>query len=436
MTNKVSIRSSSVLRALRPVALVCLLSGSLAHGDEASKSLTIVSPASHSSVNEPVVSALPLSTLQTSASPIADTEVVATAIIDGRVVACCAARHWAPAHALRARGKTIITAYADEKPSVQQAACSLASFLNLQACYQEDIGAATALRAYYARIALQEQFQLSTQSLELVEREQKKSNAALEKGLASGVDSSAFERRKLEIEDQQLQLHNQDRQLRAVLAQLARIDYDAASVRQEQLDVRISSLDCQRLQSIALKDRCDYRGWINLAKNSSESAAPLIGQFIKTAVGGFGLPLPPIRGLKVLLFRPDLSSLANSMQRELNSTVDAQRRWICQTVEEKCHNLQLAYRRIELARATVESWEQRLVQLEQLERLGDRAIEEFAAARSGLLKSRAEEISRRLEARSAEIDLAEAVGGLSRRCCAGQAWLQTGQETALSAAME
>lgn len=436
MTNDASIRSSLVLRALRPAALFCLLSGSLVHGDEASRSFTIASPASPSSAIKPVASALPLSALPNSASQIAETEVVETVVIDGRVVACCAARHWAPAHALRARGKTIVTAYANEKQSVQQAACSLASFLNLQACYQEDIGAATALRAYYARIALQEQFQLSAQSLELIEREQSKSNAALEKGLASGVDSSAFERRRLEIEDQQLQLHSQDRQLRTVLAQLAKIDYDAASVRQEQLDVRISSLDCQRLQSMALEDRCDYRGWVNLARSSSESTAPLIGQFIKTAVGGFGLPLPPIKGLKALLFRPDLSSLADSMQRELNATVDAQRRWICQTVEEKCHKLELAYRRIELARATVESWEQRLAQLEQLERLGDRATEEYAAARSGLLKSRAEEISRRLEARSAEIDLAEAVGGLSRRCCAGQAWLQTGQVTSHSAAIE
>ncbi len=436
MTNKASIRSSSVLRAFRPVELACLLSGSPAHGDEASQSLTIVSQANHSSASEPVVIALPLSALPNSASPIADAEAVATAVIDGRVVACCAARHWAPAHALRARGKTIVTAYADEKQSVQQAACSLASFLNLQACYQEDIGAASALRAYYARIAVQEQLQVSAQSLELLEREQTKHNAALERGLASGVDSSAFERRRLELEDQQLQLRSQDRQLRCLLAQLAKIDYDAASVLQEQLDVRASTLDCQRLQTIALEGRCDYRGWINLAKNSSESAAPLIGQLVKTAVGGFGLPLPPIRGLKALLCPPDLSSLAESMQRELNATVDAQRRWICQTVEEKCHKLRLAYRRVELARATVESWEQRLTQFEQLEQFGDLATEEHAAARIGLLKSRAEEISRRLEARSAEIDLAEAVGGLSRRCCAGQAWLLTGHESSQIPAVE
>lgn len=387
MSNTASIRSSSVHRALRPVVLACLLSGSLAQGDEPSES-----------------------------------------VIDGRVVACCAARHWAPAHALRARGATIATAYAGEKQSVRQAARCLASFLNLQACYQEDIGAASALRAYYARIAVQEQLQVSAQSLELIEHEQTKHNAALEKGLVSGVDSSAFERRRLEIEDQQLQLHSQERQLRCVLAQLARIDYDAASVRQEQLDVRVSPLDCQRLQSIALKDRYDFRGWSNLANNTSETTAPLIGQLLKTAVGGFGVPLPVSTGLKALLRPPDLASLADRMQRELNATVDAHRRWICQTVEEKCHKLRLAYRRIEVARATVESWEQRLAQLEQLERLGDRATEEHAAARIGLLKSRAEEISRRAEARSAEIDLAEAVGGLCRRCCAGEAWLLTGHE--------
>lgn len=428
MSNKTSIRSSSVLRALRPVVLACLLGGSLAHGDESRESLTMVSQVSHSSASGTIVSALPLAALPASASPIDDTEVVGMAVIDGRVVACCAARHWAPAQALRARGATIVTAYADEKKTVQQAACSLASFLNLQACYQEDIGAASALRAYYARIAVQEQLQLSVQSLELIEHEQAKHKAALEQGLASGVDSSAFERRRLEIEDNQLQLRSQDRQLRCLLAQLAKIDYDAASVRQEQLDVRSAPLDCQRLQSIALEDRCDYRGWLNLANNTNETTAPLIGQFLKTAVGSFGLPLPAVTKLKALLCPPDLTSLVESMQRELKATVDAQRRWICQTVEEKCHKLQLAYRRIDVARATVESWEQRLVQLEQLEQFGDRATEEHAAARIGLLKSRADEISRRLEARSAEIDLAEALGGLSRRCCAGQAWLVRGHE--------
>jgi hypothetical protein len=34
-----------------------------------------------------------------------------------------------------------------------------------------------------------------------------------------------------------------------------------------------------------------------------------------------------------------------------------------------------------------------------------------------------------MEARTAEIDLAEAVGGISRRCCNGLPWLLTGYES-------
>ncbi len=405
-----------------------MLTGSLAHGNEASESLAIALSSSHEIARASIVNSQPQAALPSSALRLDESEAIPVAIIDGRVVACRSAQNWPPAHALRARGETIKTAYADEKQSVQQAACNLASFLNHQACYQEDIGAASALRAYYARIAVQEQLQLSQVSLELIEREQSRHQAALEEGLTTGVDSSAFERRKLEVEDQQLQLRGQDRQLRSVLSQLAQIDYDAASVRQEQLDVRSSPIDCQQLQAIALRTRCDFRGWTNLASQTSETTAPLIGQLLSTAVGGFGLPLPTFVKLKTLLCPPDFSDLADSMQRELNATVAAQRRWICQTVEEKCHKLELAYHRIELARATVESWQQRLAQLEQLEQLGDRAAEEQAAARIGLFKSRGEEIARRLDARSAEIDLAEAVGGLSGRCCSGQAWLLTGHD--------
>ncbi|MEO8269377.1 MAG: hypothetical protein ABI557_06640, partial [Aureliella sp.] len=308
----------------------------MARGSDANEWSTDVSQAGCLPAIEPVVSALPISALPSSASPIENTDVVPSAVIDGRLVACQAAKHWTPAQALRARGETIVTAYAEKDQYAQRAARSLASFLNQQACYQEDVGAASALRAYYARIAVHEQLQLSEQSLEIVERQQSKNKAALERGLTTGVDSSAFDRRRLEIEDQQLQLHSQDRQLRSLLVQLAQIDYDAAAVRQEQLDVRITPLDCQRLQSIALTARCDYRGWLNLASQTNENSAPLIGPLLTTAVGGFGLPLPTVVGLKTLLCPPDLTELVDSLHRELNATVAAQRRWICQTVEEKC----------------------------------------------------------------------------------------------------
>lgn len=350
-------------------------------------------------------------------------------VIDGREVACRAARLWPPARALRARARTIVKAYADKDECDQRAANNLASFLTHQACHQEDLAAANALRAYYARIGLQEQLRLSQQSVAGLASEQAKQQAALEAGLKTGVDQSSFERRSLELQDQRLQLLSKDRQLRSLLAQLAQTDYASESVRHEQLDVRRAELDCEQLKAFALATRCDLRGWSNLAGQTTPASVPMLGPLLSTSVGGFGLPLPTMSGLKALLCRPDLSGLAKSLQQELMGIVDGQRSAICQEVEEKCLKLELAYQRIDLARSTIKSWEGRLAQLENLAQLGDPMVGERATARLGLLQAQFDEISRRLEARTAEVDLAESMGGLSRRCCDGQAWLVTSYMT-------
>jgi hypothetical protein len=59
--------------------------------------------------------------------------------------------------------------------------------------------------------------------------------------------------------------------------------------------------------------------------------------------------------------------------------------------------------------------------------LGDSRPAELVLAKSSSLGSKAIEIERRLEAKLAEIALAEACGELSPRCCRGQAWLVTSQ---------
>lgn len=74
------------------------------------------------------------------------------------------------------------------------------------------------------------------------------------------------------------------------------------------------------------------------------------------------------------------------------------------------------------------SWEHRIRQLETLDESGESAAEELATARSSMLEAKADVILRRLDAKIAEIDLAEAVGGISDRCCSGRAWLLTGYE--------
>lgn len=352
-------------------------------------------------------------------------------VLDGRMVACRAVRNWTPAQALRARGRTVVEAYREEDECEQSAARSVAEFLNLQACHQEDIAAGSALRAYYTRIALAEQLQLSVESRKLVDQEETKHHTALKGGLSTGADLSGFERRRIEIEDQRIQLQAQDRQLRTLLAQLADSDYEMDAVQQERLDVQANSLDCHKLVSMALHRRYDMRSWTHLTSQVNETSASIFAQVLSTAVGGFGLPLPAVVGLKNLLCPPDHSQLAANLKRELRLTVETNRRWIEQTVHEKCAKLELAYRRMELAQQTTDSWSERREQLEKLQELGKPLADQMAAAQIGWMQSRGEEIARRLEARLAEVELAEATGELARRCCTGQAWLVTGAESVI-----
>jgi hypothetical protein len=382
-----------------------------------------------------VASVNPSQSTQIPATPSAEMAPMASGVspaqplscLDGRDIACRAVRNWLPAQALRARGRTIDEAYAEEDECQRRAAHTLANFLNLQACHQEDIAAANGLRAYYTRIALAEQLQLGNESRSLVSEERGKQQAALQSGLSTGVDLSAFTRQELEIDDLQLQLRSQDRQLRDLLAQLARYHYEMEEVNQEALHVQTSEIDCQALVAFAVSHRYDMRSWLLLNSQVNETSAPIIAKLLSTAVGGFGLPLPIVGGLKSLFCPMDVSKLASNLRRELNLAVETQRRWIEQTVLEKCAQAELAYQRLQLSQQTVSSWQERRSQLQQLRQLGETQPEQTAAAQVGWLQARAVEIRRRLEARLAEIELAEATGELSRRCCAGQAWLMFGQ---------
>ncbi|MCA9132179.1 MAG: TolC family protein [Planctomycetales bacterium] len=350
------------------------------------------------------------------------------AVIDGRDIACRAAQNWLPAQTLHARARTMRQIYGQEEPGVRQAAQTLAAFLKLQAEHQEDVGAASALRAYYTRIAIAEQGLLLQESLQLLQQQEEKQQALQAGGLPAGTDLSAFQRRRIEIEEQQLQLQAQERPLRSLLAQLANVDYAMSDVRQERLEVFESSLDCPRLQQLALVRRPDLRAWQCLVSRLDESSVQLYAKTLSTLVGGWSLPLPVLGRLKSLLCPPDQSCLLAGMRQELELTVEMHRRWITQEVQEKCAKLQLAYQRINLAQETIASWDVRLAQLEQLFSLGNTQAEQLAAAQAAQLQARADEISRRLDARLAEVDLAEATGGLAHRCCDGLPWLLTGYE--------
>jgi outer membrane protein TolC len=328
---------------------------------------------------------------------------------------------------LRARSRTLVQLYRDERDDARTAARILASFLQLQAAHQEELGAASAMRAYYTRIALVEQLQLNEAALKRVDAEEEKQRSLVEQGLPAGSDLSAFARQRIEIADQRLQLESQDLQLRNLLVQLTKINALCHGVQGERLDVQPQTLDCARLKQIALAGRHDLRGWRLLAKSVDSASAPEFAKMIPTLVGGWSLPTPSIGSLKLLLCPPDTSGLAANMKRELELTVAQQVDWICQSVDQKCHQLELSYRRIELAKQTVVSWRARREQLMQLQAAGGGQPEQLAVAQAELLKAQAAEVSRRLDGRLAEIDLAEATGGLAERCRSGAAWLSTGR---------
>ena len=357
-----------------------------------------------------------------------DSGSIAGMSVDGRDIGCRAANQWIPSDILRARARMLVQAFCEEDGCSRQAAQVLANFLCMQAQHQEDIGAASAMRAYYTRVALVEQRSILASSLSLVHSEEQAQAAIQEGGLAAGTDLSSFERLRIEITDKRLVMESQERQLRCLLSQLTGLNYAMDEVRHEQLEVFEASLDCDRLKAFALSMRHDLRAWIYLSRHINEESAPIFAGMLTTLVGGYGLPIPTISGLKQLLCPPDYSCLAANMKHEVDLTVETHRKWICQAVDEKCNKLLLAYQRIHLAQQMVASWEERLAQLDQMESQGEGQAAESAKARTELLKAKSEEVSRRLDAKLAEIDLSEACGGLSSRCCNGQPWLMTGLE--------
>lgn len=345
---------------------------------------------------------------------------------DGFQMGCLGAKHWTPSAILRSRAKAIIQLYCDEDECSRHAAAVLANFLRMEACHQEGIGAASAMRGYYTRIGLADQLALNSESKEAIRGADSKQQALLDQGLAAGVDRTEFDRLLLEVRGAELEILSKDRKLQSLLSELCKVDYPMNGIQQEPLEVVESSLDCAALQSIALATRMDLKAWMYLQCHVNEETAPIFAKMLPTLIGGYSFPLPTVCGLKKLFCKPDYSCLAANMRHEIQLTIETHRRWISQAIIEKCNDLVLAYQKIELAQKTLASWEKRRDQLEKLESLGESRPVDLAAARTEILKARSEIISRKIEARNAEVSLAEATGGLARRCCSRTPWLLTG----------
>ena len=191
------------------------------------------------------------------------------------------------------------------------------------------------------------------------------------------------------------------------------------------LEVRTQSLQADYLQQFALTHRHDLLALQCLSAQINSGTAPVLTSVVSKATGMISLPLPKLCFVDRLLGREDNATLTRNLKESIALAVDTQSQAIRREVSEKAFALELAYKRCELAQETTSSWSKRVSQLERLAELGDSRPAELTAAEAARLASRALEIERRLEAKLAEIALAEACGGLCYRCCQGQAWLIT-----------
>lgn len=345
--------------------------------------------------------------------------------LDGREVACRAAEAWVPAKQLRKQSQTISQLYAKEDDCAKQAARVFSSTLKSQAAYQCDSAAATALRAYYGRIAVDEQLKVVDESVNLLNRQRQQQDAVAKQGVTVTIDLTRFDREQINLEDQRQQLLARREQLQSSLKNLANIQLGDHTML-EPMEIQPRSIDTNYLVDIALRQRHDLLSVEYLSQHITRETAPLLLTAVTGLGGGAALPLPKICWLNQLLGKRDYTCLAQNLRDELALAKEGLTLTIRNSVEEKSSVLRLAYQRVELADRTLESWDYRIRQLNRAAELGDARPADLAAAEASRLAALSDLQSRRLDAKLAEVDLAEVVGGLHQRCCNGLAWLIAG----------
>ncbi len=364
----------------------------------------------------------PLAAVSTNSSP---NPIEPQNSIDSRSVACRAASEWLPAKQLRQHAQAVQQLYCEEDDCTRQAAGAIARFLQLQADHQQDLAAATALRAYYARAAIGEQFALLEQSKAELQKQRERQSAIQQKGLAAAVDLTSFDREEITFNLQRIQLQHRDRQLKESLNDATRVQYDWDACALEPLEIREQTLDHEYLQQFAAGHRHDLLALQCLSRQINSGTAPMLSSIVNSATGMASLPLPKRCFLGRLLGREDNTILTNNLKQSIAIACETQASDVRCEVSEKAIALELAYQRIGLSKETTASWAKRLEQLERLSELGDSRPADFASAKTSMLGANAIEVERRLEAKLAEIALAESCGGLSQRCCQCLAWLVT-----------
>ncbi len=345
--------------------------------------------------------------------------------IDSRSVACQSANEWLPAKQLRQHAQSVQQLYCKEDECTRQAAAAIAKFLQLQADHQQDLAAALALRGYYAKSAIAEQLALLQLSEAELQLQRERQAAIQEKGLAAAIDLTSLDREAIALDLQRIQLQQRERQIHESLNEATKVPYDWQTSTVEPLEVRRQTIDGEYLERFALSHRHDLLALQALSSHINSGTAPMLSSIVNTATGMVSLPLPKRCLLDRMLGRQDNTVLTNNLKQAIALACETQASTIRREVSEKAIALELAYQRIELAKETTSTWSKRDEQLRRLAELGDSRPADIALAQTSLLGAKAIEIERRLEAKLAEIALAEACGGLAERCCQGLAWLVT-----------
>lgn len=342
--------------------------------------------------------------------------------VDGRVVACQSAGCWPPARLMEQRAASLCMLASKGNDGQQYVASIQSNFLRRQAARQRDLAASAALKAYYSWIANAQQLDISAEAIRFQKEQIKVQESLIDRGVAI-EDPTAVERSGLELSDSRLQLEASDRQFAQLLLQLTCCATDVRQASVESLVIQPNAPDCDRLRRVALECRQDYLAWLQLNNCLDARSALAISELITPLVEGVGSELLPLGWLERICLASRGEQALACVRRELRTAIDLQARLIEQNVCERCQALGTAYERVQIAEKILGTWDQRLAALNRLEELGDARGVEQVKAKSESLRARSTLVARRLSAKLAEVDLAEAVGDLAGRCCRGEPWL-------------
>ncbi len=200
--------------------------------------------------------------------------------------------------------------------------------------------------------------QLVEEGLQLQREQVQTQEALIAKGIAI-ADPTALERKRLELEDNRIQLTAAERQLASGLLRLTCCHTNLARCHTESLEIQPQAFDCDCLVSYALQHRHDYLAIVHLCNCLDEDTALMVARLLAPLIGA-GMDMVDLSLLERLYVKHRGEELLVQIRRELKLASDVLRARIEQSVCDKCQALQAAYERVAIAQAVIGTWETRL----------------------------------------------------------------------------